>query len=217
MFGKKASVVEAAYSNPGAMRAPALLDLAKLISEKAQENRSWAESLASLSFYIIEREKQTTFVEGLLNMLQYIVGKKCKDGTAGDSFYFPFISYLHALYGEVKPKRSEFEKNGRSPALTLLSLLVEVCTDFLHQEKLTGRKEIESLFFVVTTIGRDLEADCPRLMESLMCAVRDAFLSEGASAPIRRTLLQLVELRAARWQLPARTIHYYQTDRKSVV
>lgn len=70
--------------------------------------------------------------------------------------------------------------------------------------------QVESLFFVVTTTGRDMEGDCPKQMEQLMACVRDAFLMQETSAQIRRTLLQLIEMRAARWQLSARAVLYYQ-------
>ncbi|XP_014276279.1 uncharacterized protein [Halyomorpha halys] len=210
IFGKKSTLVESVYHCPEKMPSSALLELAKLIAAKAQENRSWADSLAWLSFYIIEREKQRTFLESLLNILQYTVEKKCKGGTAGDSFYFSLMSYLHALYCEMKPHRAELDIDGSSPALMLLAILIEVCTDFLRQPTFTSRKEVESLFFVVTTTGRDMEGDCPKQMEQLMACVRDAFLMQETSAQIRRTLLQLIEMRAARWQLSARAVLYYQ-------
>lgn len=75
--------------------------------------------------------------------------------------------------------------------------------------------QIECLFFVLTCIGRDLETHLPQQMEALLNSVRDAFLNSSASAPaIRRTLLQLIELHASRWQLPGNTVLYYYPSSK---
>lgn len=49
----------------------------------------------------------------------------------------------------------------------------------------------------------------------ILLQVRDAFLNSSASAPaIRRTLLQLIELQASRWQLPGNTVLYYYPSTK---
>lgn len=70
--------------------------------------------------------------------------------------------------------------------------------------------QIECLFYVLTCIGRDLESYLPDQLDGLLASVRDAFLNSNASAPaIRRTLLQLIELQASRWQLPGNTVLYY--------
>lgn len=75
--------------------------------------------------------------------------------------------------------------------------------------------KIECLFFVLTCIGRDLETHLPQQLEALLSSVRDAFLNASASAPaIRRTLLQLIELQASRWQLPGNTVLYYYPSTK---
>lgn len=64
----------------------------------------------------------------------------------------------------------------------------------------------------MTTVGRDLELEDPRLLDALMWAVRDAFLAPGTSQPNKHTLLQLIELKAAKWHLPASTIMYYKNN-----
>lgn len=70
--------------------------------------------------------------------------------------------------------------------------------------------QIECLFYVLTCIGRDLETHLAEQLDGLLASVRDAFLNSNASAPaIRRTLLQLIELQASRWQLPGNTVLYY--------
>lgn len=69
--------------------------------------------------------------------------------------------------------------------------------------------QMESLFFVLTAIGRDLEAELPGQLDALLGGVRDAFLTASTPPAIRKTLLQLIELSAAKWQLPAPAVMYY--------
>ena len=68
---------------------------------------------------------------------------------------------------------------------------------------------MECLFFVLTAIGKDLEQELPKQLEALLGAVRDAFLTAQTAPNIRKTLLQLIELSAARWQLSAPAVMYY--------
>lgn len=68
---------------------------------------------------------------------------------------------------------------------------------------------MESLFFVLTSVGKDLEQELPKQLETLLSGVRDAFLTAQTAPAIRKTLLQLIELSAARWQLPAPAVMYY--------
>jgi hypothetical protein len=69
--------------------------------------------------------------------------------------------------------------------------------------------QTDSLFFVLTSIGRDLENELPTHIPLLLASVRDAFLEPAAVPAIKKTLLQLIELHASRWQLPARAVMYY--------
>lgn len=60
-----------------------------------------------------------------------------------------------------------------------------------------------------------MEIHLPGPLENLLSSVRDAFLNSSASAPaIRRTLLQLIELQASKWQLPCNTVMYYYPSSK---
>lgn len=91
--------------------------------------------------------------------------------------------------------------------LIKLCFSIKKCNECLFQ--------IECLFFVLTCIGKDLEAQLPQQLEGLLTAVRDGFLnSQNAPPAIRRTLLQLIELQASRWQLPGNTVLYYYPSSK---
>lgn len=47
-------------------------------------------------------------------------------------------------------------------------------------------------------------------LEQLLACVRDAFLAENPTHPsVKKILLQLIELHAAHWQLPAPALVYY--------
>ena len=65
------------------------------------------------------------------------------------------------------------------------------------------------MFFVLTSIGRDIEQESPGRLQNILTSLRDAFLNQDLSSPVRKTLLQLIELHAAKWQLPASAVRYY--------
>lgn len=68
----------------------------------------------------------------------------------------------------------------------------------------------DCLFFILTCIGKDLDAELPVQLQQLLGSLRDAFLAEDTILPsVRKTLLQLIELHAAHWQLPAPAVVYY--------
>lgn len=68
----------------------------------------------------------------------------------------------------------------------------------------------DCLFFILTCIGKDLDTELPAQLQQLLKNLRDAFLGAGRILPsVRKTLLQLIELHAAHWQLPAPAVVYY--------
>lgn len=69
---------------------------------------------------------------------------------------------------------------------------------------------MDCLFFILTCIGKDLDVELPVQLEQLLASVRDAFLAENSTLPaVRKILLQIIELHAAHWQLPAPALVYY--------
>lgn len=69
--------------------------------------------------------------------------------------------------------------------------------------------QTECLFFVLTAVGKDMETKLPQFMARVMAAARDAFLTTVHVTAVRKTLLQLIEMHAARWNLPAPAVMYY--------
>jgi len=62
-----------------------------------------------------------------------------------------------------------------------------------------------------------METTFPLKMKSILAGVRDVLVGVGASSsppqglppPVHKTLMQLIELHAANWQLPASAVRYY--------
>ena len=74
--------------------------------------------------------------------------------------------------------------------------------------------ETEVLFLVLTHIQRDLMTEAPGQMTLIVNCLREAFLMTEAPAQVRKTLLQLLELQSAGWQLPAEAVMYYYPGAK---
>lgn len=69
--------------------------------------------------------------------------------------------------------------------------------------------QIECLFLALTSVGKDLELEIRESLEKLFYVIKQVFLMNADSPQIKKTLLQLIELRAANWQLPVSAISYY--------
>merc|ERR1711864_172 len=155
-------------------------------------------------------EKKETFLESLLNTCQEWDSLLRPETDSGR--WSAFMSFLNEMYGLLKRKQLQLltKYEGIPPKLVLLSLLGECCTVTLTQAALNSVNEVECLFIVLTHIGRDLEVETPGQMGLILACLREAFLQLPAvSGQVRKTLLQLIELQAAGWQLPAQSVMYY--------
>ncbi|KOB69579.1 putative mif4g domain-containing protein, partial [Operophtera brumata] len=169
---------------------------------------------------VVEREQTETFLESLLNTCQQWYHDREKLlGTivaGGRPRLMAFLSFLLEMYCQLR--RRAIQRRGENntsaqPGQVLLTLICKCCEDCIRQP-VPSASDTENLFFVLTYIGRDLESQLPGDLERLLTAVRDAFLNTAAAPSIRRTLLQLIELHASRWQLPGCAVLYYYPSSK---
>lgn len=201
-------LIQRALQDPNELSARALMQLVKLIMERAADSRRYAEPAAKLCINIIEKEKKETFLESLLNMCQLWYQERDK---LLKSKYPPFMGFLNEMYCQLKRSQLQLKTHyeGVPPPLLILTLLSKCCQDCLKPPGIQSLSDIECLFFVLTSIGRDLEQEMPKELEQVLAGVRDAFLTAVTIPAIRKTLLQLIELHAAKWQLPASAVMYY--------
>ncbi|KAK5646429.1 hypothetical protein RI129_004893 [Pyrocoelia pectoralis] len=213
MFNKEdKKIIESAMEDPNHLSSRILMDLVKTIMEKVVEGIQYSESVAKLCISIIEKEKNQTFVESLINTCQQwfqerdktLRGIKSGDGTR----FTAFMWFLTEMCGQFKRHKHQFQYQNIQPDITLLSILAKCCQACVSLP-IKCLPETECLFFVLTSIGRDLENELPSQLEQLLVSVRDGFLATTGSPAIRRTLLQLIELHASNWQLPASSVLYY--------
>lgn len=200
-----------AMEDPNQLPSRTLMELVRHVMERVLESRRFAEPAAKLCIKIIEKEKKETFLESLLNTCQqwYQEREKLLKGTPPKAP--AFMAFLNEMYCQLKRRQLQLKthQEGVPPGLVLLTLLCKCCQDCLSPPSVSSLSEMESLFFVLTAIGKDLEQELPRQLENLLGGVRDAFLTAQTGPAIRKTLLQLIELSAARWQLPAPAVMYY--------
>merc|ERR1712025_1263401 len=182
------------------------------------ETQKISELAAKFCIYIIERERRETFLESLRNTCQEwyherdrIIRSENKSGK-----WAAFMSFLNELYGLLKRKRKQLESKyeGVAPKLVLLTLLAECCIVTLTNEQISSVQETEVLFLVLTHIQRDLMSEAPGQMTLIVNCLREAFLMSDVPQQVRKTLLRLLELGAAGWQLPAEAVMYYYPGAK---
>lgn len=201
-----------AVEDPNQLPSRTLMDLVKTIMERVVEGIRYSEAGAKLCISIIEKEKNQTFMESLINTCQQwyqerdkiLRGIKAGDGTR----FTAFMWFLTEMCGQLKRAQLKGQFETLQPDLVLLSVLAKCCQACVSLP-IKCLSETECLFFVLTSIGRDLETELPLQLEQLMASVRDGFLASAGAPAIRRTLLQLIELHASNWQLPGSSVLYY--------
>jgi len=206
-----------ALDDPNRLPGRTLMDLVRVVFQRLVEGQRMAEPAARFCIHIIEREKNETFLESLLNTCQEWYHQReslLRQAVTGEnnSRWTAFMSFLNEMYGLLKRKQLQLltKYEGIPPKLVLLSLLGECCMVTLSQQALSSVNEVECLFIVLTQIGRDLEVETPGQMSLLLTCLRESFLGVPAvSSSVKKTLLQLIELQAAGWQLPAQAVMYY--------
>ncbi|KZC13320.1 PREDICTED: CBP80/20-dependent translation initiation factor [Dufourea novaeangliae] len=203
-----------AIEDPNLLNARALMELVRHILERVVENRKYAEPAAKICITIIEKEAKETFLESLLNMCQQWYQDRVKILYDRSSYhrYSAFMTFLNEMYCQLKRRQLQLktQQEGVPPGRVLLTLLWKCCQDCLQPPVVNSLAETDCLFFVLTCIGKDLDTELPAQLQQLLGSLRDAFLAEDTILPpVRKTLLQLIELHAAHWQLPAPAVVYY--------
>ncbi|XP_066998065.2 CBP80/20-dependent translation initiation factor isoform X2 [Anabrus simplex] len=207
--------IQRAVEDPNNLSARALMDLVRLIMDRVVGSVIYALPAAKLCISIIEKEKKETFLESLLNTCQqwYQERDRVLRGVGSSSIrYCAFVQFLNEMYCELKRRQLQLKTHyeGVPPRLVLLTLLFKCCQDCLKPPN--SQAETDTLFFVLTSIGRDLEQELPTKLQQLLSNIRDAFLTANASPAVKKTLLQLIELHASKWQLPASAVMYYTAN-----
>ncbi|XP_043068636.1 uncharacterized protein [Drosophila bipectinata] len=212
------TLIETALEDPNKLNSRCLMELTSQFIKRAVESRRFALPISRLCLNIIAREQKETFLEALLNTCRQWYQEREKLLFAIQGMKSPsrvrftaFMAFLTEMFCQLKRRQLQLRTHheGTPPPLVLLSLLSKCCEDCVRPP-IRSLSEIECLFYVLTCIGQDMEQQLPQQLELLMGLVRDAFLNAGESAAsIRRTLLQLIELKASHWQLPGNTVLYY--------
>ncbi|XP_029676440.1 uncharacterized protein LOC115243505 isoform X1 [Formica exsecta] len=203
-----------AIEDPNLLNARTLMELVRHILERVVGSRKYAEPAAKVCITIIEKETKETFLESLLNMCQQWYQDRARllyDNTTCYR-YSAFMTFLNEMYCQLKRRQLQLktQQEGVPPGRVLLTLLWKCCQDCLQPPVINSLAETNSLFIILTCIGKDLATELPAQLQQLLGGVRDAFLAEETILPpVKRTLLQLIELHAAHWQLPAPAVVYY--------
>jgi len=202
-------------TDPDGAASRLVMEAVRNIFSRLIESSRYASPIARYCSYVIEKETKETFLESLLNTCQESFQERDRLlRSAGSSqSWVAFINFLNEMYLQLKRMNCGGKGRlgwSRPPELILLALLAESCCVTLREPSSQTLQELECLFFVLTGIGRDVENELPGKMVSIFSSIRDAFLDMNSlTGAAQRTLLQLIELRAAKWQLPATAVTYY--------
>ncbi|XP_054271600.1 uncharacterized protein LOC128992174 [Macrosteles quadrilineatus] len=200
-----------AIKDPNEMLARSLMSLANVIVERALSDRNYAVHAAKVCINVIEKEKKGTFLESLMNTCQLSFQERDKllrSPTGGR--YRCYMNFLDEMYVQLKRSTAQLKTHydGFPPHKLLLNLLSKSFIDIL-QSKPIIRLEVDCMYFILVSIGKDIEQTFPQEMDQLFCIMRDVFLTNKVDKLLKPTLLQLIELRASEWKLPSEAMVYY--------
>ncbi|RXG52846.1 MIF4G domain-containing protein B [Armadillidium vulgare] len=214
-----------AVNDPNKLSARQLMDAVRHIIVRVIETSRYSEPGAQICIRIIQREKGETFLETLLNTCQEYYQERQRllrstqntpysGGIVSYPRWIAYMSFLNEMYTQLKRRHNQLmtqqmKNNETPPGIHLLTLLAQCCNVCLQESVINSLSETECLFFVLTAVGKDIELKLPQHMARVMCAARDAFLSTVHLPAVRKTLLQLIEMHAARWNLSAPAVMYY--------
>jgi len=215
-------LIALAVEDPNRLTGRHMMELVRHVFTRLVEAARYGEPAARLCLTVIERERTETFLETLLNTCQEWYQQRDRllrphQSTFGNGFvpasprWIAYITFVNELYALLKRRQVSAGPRPRSGSAVqiLLELLAECCQVTLRAPSVNSLAETECVFLILTSIGRDLDQESPAHLERIMAAVRDALINSSLIAAVSKTLLQLVELQAARWQLPAPTVMYY--------
>ncbi|XP_046688327.1 uncharacterized protein LOC124374075 [Homalodisca vitripennis] len=104
--------------------------------------------------------------------------------TATGSRYRQYMTFLNEMYVQLKRSQLQLKTqyDGVPPQIMLLTLLSKCFIDCL-QAKPLSKIEIEAIFFILTSIGKDLEHDLPKMMSQVFFNIRDVFHDASVGRP----------------------------------
>lgn len=236
-------LIRRAVLDPNSLSFQKLMELVRLICSKAVEHVQYSGPAAHLCFAIIEKEHDHTFLESLQNCCREWFNERDKllrsqflpsHGSAAPGLrrWTAYVLFLTELYLRVKNQHCQVVQTTESGstsvqvigphpnspmahlALTLQTLIFECANIILKPPFLTNEGEIDILRNILTTVGKELEKDSVQRMQNLVHNLRDVFINPSINAHIRKTLLEVIELRASKWQLDLpQTLYYFPYTR----
>ncbi|XP_065331649.1 uncharacterized protein LOC135934067 [Cloeon dipterum] len=222
--GEALVLIERAVTDPNQLSSRSLMSLVRQVLQRVIESARYAAPAAKFCISVIEKEKQETFLETLLNTCTQWYHERDRHLrlSASTAVLLPgapapscprwvaYMTFLNEMYCQLKRRQLQLrtKPQGISPEMHLLGLLYDSCFVCLKPPAINSLGETECLFYVLTSIGRDLDSEMKQRMPKLMAALRDAFVDTSIPG-VRKTLMQLIEMKASRWQLPASAVLYY--------
>jgi len=198
--------------DPQGAGAPRVMAAVRGLLARALGSAALAPAVGRYCAAVVEKEGSSeVFLDTLLNSCQEYFQEYQRAALLDGQQWTAYMTLLHELYSQMKRLKlgSPAPPTPSPPAHRLLTLLAECCVGALSQPSPPSLAQTETLFVTLTALGRDLEAALPSLMARLMDAARDAVFAAEELPAVRKTLMQLIEMSAANWQLPAPAVVYY--------
>ena len=210
-----------AIKETNSLSANQLMEVVKIIFNKALESSSNAVPMTRMTIAIIENERsRRIFLESLTSCCrEWFLEKSQEVSRPSDRNWSCYTSFLREIYMALKSKQkrvklytSDDTAEGETPQTAYLqkysrsvaNLLLESCLKLINGlgKSRNSAHDVEIFTSVLRSSGRNLEDEKNGKFSQVMDGIRQALLSpqsEQLSSLSKKSLLETVEFRASGW------------------
>lgn len=216
---KLQGLIKLAVENTNQMIDKDKIILGRAIVEHSLSDKKMAFPCARISVLIMDQDTSGAYLDSVMNTCQMLYQLKQMSALADSTKFMAFMAFLVEIFSQLKRSKTQLKLMSDcsiSSKIIFLDLIARCCEDILLENEIHSLPEIECLFLALTSVGRDIQIELPNIFARLFDIVREVLLKSNSGLQVQKNLLQLIELRAANWQLPISALNYYYPKTNSI-
>ncbi|XP_013396443.1 MIF4G domain-containing protein A-like [Lingula anatina] len=200
-----------ALKNPKSVTGIVLDEVAHAIVNRAYEDTGYYKTAAKMCKIITQKETElekydvipcSRFRYAVIDHCQRLYDDHVQMRETNRRFWMEYVHFLAELYHQIR------DSCGRG-IRGIFDVLYKALMVLSRPPCIFEPDEMDVLCSILHEVGQDLEVDDGDQMDTLICGVRDAALEPHTEPWCRGTLMQILELRASRWELPHHVAQFY--------
>ncbi|RWS31647.1 MIF4G domain-containing protein-like protein [Leptotrombidium deliense] len=234
------TLVRRALESPNTLVMTQVMEIVTIICSKATQKSSNCHPMAKMAMNIIDRDSGNTFIDSLVTCLREWFNERDKLlRHSSITRWTAYVSFVTELYLNIRCKHrhvklliANIDQDNDDNELqqflvakqfrSLAVLLYDCCQSIIASLAVSPSPtvDVECLQSVLRTVGRFMEEDNSSRMQQLMISIRDVFINAQRyklTSMSQKSLLEVIEFRASKWQFSLSQQLYYFPYTKSVL